>query len=463
MAMNDHATFADKICLANDLKDRRDRRYAKALLWHILPNVPKRDKLEILKSDSLNDWLHTDPRGQWCSQNDKALMYMTVKSHICNNSQKFFHWTGQTNAENVSEHTESDDLIKRVIKNWRGPSLENFDEVPREYITSECTGSCSNISRPKPLDNSICPPESAMFGSLVEYPIRNIPSFPGVSKRHFPSLEQAKAGNLRAQPNHDCLPEHLPKSSHSEGRQGEKRQNTSEAFGGAQEKIARFEARDIVEALSGMQLNNSSGVTSEQKPSGESSKAKHAFIARNQQIRNEKKLVKAETHAHLSGKVLMRSCRTDIPPPPVCQIPQGQVRRSIRLATRASTNTPVNTPRKDTGRISKNEPKRVAARQYRRDEQRDQDLRKFRHNPNVQLTRKRMNRIGALFAYDPREAWMPKARAALLEYINTAPNEQKLHHRQANAEAREQLRTTPSAAPMELDNIERRIESMDIS
>lgn len=458
MAMNDHATFADKICLANDLKDRRDLHYAKALLHHILPLVPKRDKLAILKSNSLNDWLHTDPRGQWCSQNDKTLMYMTVKSYICNNSERFSHWTEQTNAENAPKQAESDDLIKRVIKNWRGPSLENFDKVTRENITSESIGSCSNISRPKPLDNSISPPESAMFGSLAEYPVRNSLNFQGVYRRHSPSLEQAKAGNLKAQQNHDCLPEQPPKRSHSEGHRGEKCQNSSEDFGGA---------RDIAEALSAMQLDNPSGVTSEQKPSMESSKAKDAFIARNLQIHSVKKLFKVDTHAHLSGKGLMRACRIDIPPAPVCQIPQGPVRRSIRLATRASTNPPVNTPRKDTGRISKmNDPRRdqrLAARKHRRDEQRDQDLRKFRLDPNVPLTKRRMNRIGALFAYEPRESWMPRARAALLEFINKAPNEQKLHHRQANTEAGEQLRITPGDAHKELDNIERRIESMDIS
>ena len=194
MAMNDHSTFADKISLANDLKDRRDRHYARALLWHILPNVPKRDRFKILKSDSLNDWLNSDPRGQWCSQNDKALMYMTAKSYICNNSEKYCHWTGQANTIKVPEHP--DDILKRVIRNWRGPSLENFDEVSLEYITSKGIESCSNSSRPQPLDNSISPPESAMFGSLVEYsPLKSL-SFPDVSERYSPSLEQAEAGHL---------------------------------------------------------------------------------------------------------------------------------------------------------------------------------------------------------------------------------------------------------------------------
>lgn len=157
MALDGHATLADKICLANDLKDRRDHDYAKALLTHILPGIPIWEKSAILHSDGLKDWLQSDPRGKWCSQNDKAFMYMVVRTFVMNipsSMQKLDH-------TRLEDQFKGVDRVDHVISSWRGSNPEDLDALLTECIASQHNGPRSAI---QPLDNSISPPECRMGG-----------------------------------------------------------------------------------------------------------------------------------------------------------------------------------------------------------------------------------------------------------------------------------------------------------
>lgn len=492
MAVNDHATLADKICLANDLKYRRDYDYAETLLWHIFPSIPRTDQLMIPQSESLRDWLESDPRGEWCSQNDKAFMYMIATKYIRDNGQSVTalgHMKADDGPSDVKspEPTQFNDHLKRVIKSWRHP-LENSDEVLWESIISEYTGSRSNIPRPKPLDNSISPPESCMGWNE--------------SPRLSGTLGQAGASNLTVQP----ILEPLSKSSQSNDHQGEKCQANLGKFGGTQEEIFKSEEQELEKSLLGMHLDSPNHVVSKQKTSMGSSRAHDAFIMRTQQIRNLQRQFEAESQARASGNALMRACRKK-----TLQAPLD--RRSIRLASRDSYRPSGGPPRKAGGPLSKAKGRvkktgsdralRLADRKQRRDQQCDQDLGLFRLDPNVNLSRKRMNRISLQLGYhrsgSKKTHWTSAERAALLEFANTDPSKRKQDQsivsgrpptglstaeddsskadgkntepckrrdrmwEPINAKAGEQHWTNPDDTQTESDSTERRTESMDTS
>lgn len=461
--LDDHATIADKICLANDLKDRRDHIYAKALLCHIFPQMPHRHQSAALQSYGLKAWLKSDPRGQWCSQNDKAFMYMTVKNYICNNREEIASslWQKQGNdgaaAMPPSEHTLSDDQVQLVINSWRGPHLENLEGAPWESTTSGHIGSPSNIPRPKPLDNSISPP--VFRTGWLDDPICPEP------------LDLAKAGNLRAQQQYERFLVGIP----SENHQGEKDQDNSEDFGGAQESMSKSEAQELEKALSGMHLGTPSREISKQQTGVNSSRPHDAHIAvRRQQVREMKRRHAAETLFNVSAKALMYACRKQS----THQNPG--TRRSMRLASEASKTLSDNLPRKDTGRVGKanqnNNPRH--SRKLRRDQQCDEDVSRFRLNPRIDLPRKRLNqvrkRLGPAVMSEMDEMYRREQRqkmtsAAPLTSLGTVEDDSAKAHAEnswrhetgllgpANEEA------VPCDSNMEFDSIESRMEWMDTS
>lgn len=379
MAVDDRATLADKICLADDLKDRRDQGYTEALLLHVFPNIPRSDRLAIWRSDELKNWLASDPRGQWCSQNDKAFIHMAVKNYIFNNREKILEKRqktiplGQMKAENGSsemdsEHTRFDDPIKyvnHVIKYWRGPGFEIFDE-------SEYFGPCLT-ERTGPLNNYISPHEHN-YGRVG-------------APKHQRILEQAKAGNLKAKKYHDRL----------------------RKYSGFEDP----EDQELEEALHGMHLGSSSRVVSELKSDADS----RALDAQ----------LQGEFHARESAGDIMSACRKE-----PCREPF--FRRSIRLANLAALGVLQNPPRRDTGRIKKLGKTTIdtkhADRKKKRDQQCEEDLKQFRLNPGIQLSRKRMSRIcarlGNVQRTQPRRVpWTFAEKAALLEIANTDPSKRK--------------------------------------
>lgn len=405
MALNDDATLADKISLASDLKYRRDHDYAKALLWHIFPDIPESDQRAILKSHGLKEWLETDPRGEWCSHNDKAFMHMTVKNYIFNNRQRTVHLLSQMKADDgnstmrTPEHTQLDDQLKHVLNSWRGPSLENLDE----YIQPRAI-----IPRPEPLDNSISPRQTG-------FEIRKLSR----------SFEQAKAVDIGSQQYHERF---LELSSHSKDAQHEKLRENLGNFGGAQEKMSRSEGQGLEEALSGMHLDIPPCV-SKQKTSVGSSRAHDALIKHTQQISHMQRQFEAETHFRKSGNALMYACRRPTP--------RGRfVRRSNRLVNErlkkeALFGPPVKPPSGVSKKSRANRARRLVARSERRDQQCEQDLKDLRLNPNLELPHRRMGRICVRLGnvqrmFNRRDvAWTPEEKAALLEIASMHPSQRK--------------------------------------
>lgn len=461
--LDDHATLADKICLASDLKDRRDHTYARALLRHIFPKMPNHHQSAVVQSFGILRWLKSDPRGQWCSQNDKAFMYMTVKNYICNNREEIASslWQKQGNngaaAMTPSERTLSDDQVQHVIDSWRGPHLETLG-VPWESTTSGHIGSPSNIPRPRPLDNSISLP--VFRTGWGDDPICPEP------------LDLAKAGNLRAQRQY----ERFLGGSHSENHQGEKCQANFEDFGGAQESMSKSEARELEKALSGMHLGTPSREISKQQTCVDSSRSHDTHIAvRRQQVREMKRRLVAEALANASAKALMYACRkqsTD-------QKPLGGRRRSKRLASQASKTPSDNPSRKDTGRVGKANSKNTRhAAKLRRDQQCDEDVSRFRLNPSIDLSRKRLRQVrqrlgpAVMSEMDEirrREQRQKMTSAAPLTSLGTVEDDSAKAHGEnswrhetgllghANEEA------TPGDSHMEFDSIVSRMERMDTS
>lgn len=401
MALNDDATLADKISLASDLKYRRDHDYVNALLWHIFPGMPERDQRAILRSDVLKEWLDSDPRGEWCSHNDKAFMNMTVKNYMT------IHLLSQMMADDgnstieTPKNTQLDDQLKHVLNSWRGPSLENLDE----YIQPSAI-----TPRPKPLDNSISPRQS-------EFGIRTLSR----------SFEQAKAGDLRSQQSHERF---LELGSHSKDPQHEKSRENFGNFGGAQEKMSRSEGQELEEALSGLHLDIPRRAVSEQGTSVSSSRAHDALIKHTQQILHMQRRFEAENHFRQSGNALMSACRTPTP--------RGRfVKRSTHLANERHKNDFLyHPPRKHPSGVSKksraNRARKLVSRNERREQQCEQDLKDLQLNPNLELPKKRMGRICVRLGNVQRissnrhaAAWTPEEKAALVEIANTQPSLRK--------------------------------------
>lgn len=261
MATYDHATLADKICLANDLKDRRDHDYAEALLNHILPGIPIGDKSAILHSDGLKDWLQSDPRGQWCSQNDKAFMYMVVKNYVMkipSSIQKLDH-------TRLEDQFEGVDLADPVISSWHGSNSEDLDAVLRECIASQHNGPGSTIP---PLDNSISPPECRMGG--VGSPERS-------------GMVPAKVGYVpRAEP--------LQRKADDTG-----------------ENMSKPEAQQLAQLLKDMHLDPTRR--------GQN-RARDAAFQRMRHILNMQDQFVAELHSGYSGDALLCACRKEGPKGP---------------------------------------------------------------------------------------------------------------------------------------------------
>lgn len=384
MAVDNHATLADKICLADDLKDRRDQGYTEALLSHIFPSIPRSDRLAIWRSDELKKWLESDPTGQWCSQNDKAFVHTAVKNYILNNREKIIPALnkrykiipslGQMKAENGSsemdsEHTQFDDpleYVNHVFKYWRGAGFEVFDRI-------EYTGPCLS-ARPKPLDNSISPPEHTL-GRV------GAPKRPDI-------LKQAKAGNLKAKQYHELLRKHSGFEDDPEDQ-------------------------ELQEAMDRMHLDKPSRVVS-----GLNSHA---------DIRALDPQLQGEFYARESVGDLMFACRKQIPY-------ASFLRRSIRLANLAALGVRQNARRRDTGRINKlsktTMERKHAQRMKKLDQQCEEDLKQFRLNPEIELPQKRMRRIcvrlGNVQRMQSRKVpWTPAEKAALLKIANTDPSKRE--------------------------------------
>lgn len=413
MAMlKDDATLADKICLANDLKHRRDHQYAEALLFHIFPGMPKIHILPVLQSHGVREWMASDPRGQWCSQNDKAFMYMTVKNYVYKNRRKIIPFAWMHKIENgASKMTalEQNEKFKSFLKSWRGANLEDLDGVAWESTTSE-------VSRPKPLDNSICPSE-------------NLASWFGTPRRSS-VLEQARIGNLKAKMQHDrlqivslseCLPE-------------EGTQDNQTGFGGANGNMSESEERALEEALRGMNLDcNPSRGVSEQETGVDSSKAHEQFVARRvKQVREMKRQLLSEVHARRSGNALMKACRK----PKVVPTPNRAIRRSARLADRAET---------DPFKGGAGRARFKSSRAVRREQQCNEDFKQLLRDPHIQLPPKRQaqvcKRLGTVRERGRNRGWTEQERTALLELANIYPFNQPQHPKTNPAVPRTSLST----------------------
>ena len=410
--LNDDATLADKICLANDLKHRRDHQYAEALLFHIFPGMPKIHIPPVLQSDGVRDWMASNPRGQWCSQNDKAFMYMTLKNYVYKNRRKIipFAWLDKVeDGASEMKALEQNEKFKSFLKSWRGASLEDLDGVPWESTPSE-------VSRPKPLNNSVCPPE-------------NLAGWLG-TPRHPILLEQARIGNLKAKMHHD----RLQIASLSECLPEEVSQDNQTDFGGAKGKISESEERALEEALRGMNLDcNPSRGVSEQETGVDSSKAYEQFIARRvQQVREMKRQLLSEVHARRSGNALMKACRK----PKVAPTPNRAGGRSARLADRAETDPFIGGARRARYKNS---------RAARREQQCNEDFKQLLRDPNIQLPPKRQaqvcKRLGTVRERGRNRGWTEQERTALLELANIYPFNQPQHPKTNPAVPRTSLST----------------------
>lgn len=474
MAVDDNATLTQKICLANDLKDRRDPGYAKALLFHIFPSIPRSDYVAILRSDALKDWFASNPTGLWCSQDDKTFMHITVKNYICDNSQNGFSSLGCLIAEDGTSSTrtfEFHDRLLDIIETWRGDSLEKLGEIlPSEY------GSGSIISGlPKPIDNSISPFDWEL---------------PTTSD----SLERAKAENLKVQRNDEDLLQNSQKGNRSKDSQGEKCQDNDEDFEGLKIEEAlsgmNLEGPEkIEEALSGMHLNSPSRALSKQNINADSSRAHKAFIVHTQQIRNMESQFVAGTHAHKSGNALMTACRKVKEAKPMQYLYRPPGRRASHAKNRPS-NPPV---KGDTGRIGKQARRtrieKIAARKLMRELNCDRDVHELRLNSSLDLPKNRMNRIcnrlEDILKTGAKVPWTIEEMEALLRIANTQldrnksgqtipkvfstvkadsrsrPARKKRGSKDANAEPEAQHMTTSDIMETESLDIGRETEWMD--
>ncbi|MCJ1469872.1 hypothetical protein MMC07_008516, partial [Pseudocyphellaria aurata] len=436
MAVDDNATLTQKISLAKDLKDRRDPEYAKALLCHIFPGMPKSHQLAIVRSDPIKDWFSSNPTGLWCSQDDKTFMNITVENYIWDNSQDSFSFAG------------SRDQIEDLIETWRGDSLEKLGKsLPTDY------GSSSIVTGlPKPLDNSIGP-------------------FDWELSKNSHSLERAKVENMKVQQKDEDFLQNSLRDNCIKDSQEERYQDNYEGLEGRkiEEVLGDMHLKDpekLEEALSGMHLDSPSRAVSKQEINAESSRAHEAIIVHTQRIRNMQCQFAAKVHAHQSGNALMSACRK-------VELERLWYRRSARLAYNAGYR-PYNPPRKVDTRIGKQEKlsqiEKNASRKLRRELNCDRDVHQLRLNSDLQLSNKRMarlcSRLEDVLRTGAKVPWTTEEMKELLRIANTQLGKNS-NRRRKKMDARKRSRAQHKATSdenmgMELLDNERETECMDI-